>query len=71
MILICNNPDGVAATLDELPDVTNPISQARLVMLRPQVDSGHADELVGSEIWQESTALLAAAVERPSLKLDG
>jgi len=71
MILICNNPDGVAATLDELSDVTNPISQARLVMLRPQVDFGHADELVGSPIWQESTELLAVAVQRPPLKLDG
>lgn len=71
MILICNNPDGVAETLAELEAITNPISHARLVTLRPHPLPWQGQDLHGTEAWNESVELLAAAVERPSLELDG
>lgn len=71
MALICNNPQGVTDTLAELEPVTNPISHARLVTLRPRPLTGQGERLHATAVWNESVEQLASAVERPALKLDG
>jgi beta-N-acetylhexosaminidase len=75
MILICNNPQAVAATLAHLEEFKQPASQARLVALRPSVEAAGGSQ-VGSRVWRESVDTLLAAVgspppEPPPLKLDG
>lgn len=71
MILICNNPEGVAETLAELQAIANPVSQARLVTLRPSPVPWETATLRESDTWREAIDLLAAAVDPPTLQLDG
>ena len=71
MALICNNPDGVAQTLDALGDFGNPASQARLVAMRPHAASASARALRQTDEWNNAVSRLAEAAEIPPLELDG
>lgn len=71
MALICNDPEAVAQTLEELGDLGNPTSLARLVMMRP-----HSAELDGGALrdtpeWRAVVAQIDKASARPPLVLDG
>ncbi|MGI9308661.1 MAG: beta-N-acetylhexosaminidase [Gammaproteobacteria bacterium] len=69
MALICNNPAAVAATIDHMNTYLGAASYARLAAMRPL--QPQADEAYGSSHWQETIDTLRAALERPSLTLDG
>lgn len=71
MALICNDPDAVAATLDELEELGDPTSLARLVMMRPHL--AEHDSLVARETpeWRATVEQIEKASARPTLVLDG
>ncbi len=74
MALICNDPDGVEATLDALRGRQDPVSQARLVMLRRRAPIGvelaaaHG-EFRETPAWRHAVAALDRAQARPGLTL--
>jgi beta-N-acetylhexosaminidase len=70
MALVCNNPAAATAALAALAGYSNPASHARLVALRaaPRQAPG---PLAEDPRWQQATAQLAAALERPALDLRG
>lgn len=69
MVLICNNRDAVLQTLKALKDVSDPVSQVRLIRLH-----AHAmlslENLLASTEWQSSVEAIARTREPPPLKLD-
>lgn len=71
MALICNDPDAVAQTLDELQELGDPTSLARLVMMRPHL--AERDSLVARDTpeWRATVAQIETASARPTLVLDG
>jgi beta-N-acetylhexosaminidase len=71
MALICNNPDGVALTLDKLQYPANPPSQSRLVAMRPGRGRIETGDMRATEGWRTAVAAIRDAVERPVLELDG
>lgn len=71
MALICNNPDAVTETLEELGDVRNPAGQARLIALRPHPVPWSGSSLRETDQWKNAVAKLSEAEERPPLELDG
>ncbi len=71
MAIICNNPDAVVESLAELDEIGDPVSQARLVALRPQVVPVKNQVLRETETWRTAVNELTDAAGRPSLKLDG
>jgi beta-N-acetylhexosaminidase len=71
MALICNNPDAVAQTLNEIGELQNPVGQGRLVALRPHVPAWAGTPLRETEEWKRTVEILAAADEPPPLQLDG
>lgn len=72
MALVCNDPAAAALALAGLQGYSNPAAHARLVAMRARPPQGRGlDELrLGAE-WRRATALLAAALGRPSLELHG
>lgn len=70
MVLVCNDPAAADAARAALSGAVEPASQARLVGLRPQ-RPGAGSAPRGSPEWQQVTARLAAALERPGFSLDG
>jgi beta-N-acetylhexosaminidase len=71
MALICNNPEAVAQTLEHMGDIGNPVGQARLIALRPQVPAWAGSALRTTDTWKNTVEALARADEPPPLKLDG
>lgn len=71
MALICNNPEGIRATLDELPAVGNPVSAGRLAAMRPAPLPWDGERLTDTIEWQAAVAALVDAAETPALELDG
>ncbi len=71
MALICNNPDGVRETLDQLSDIDNPVGAGRLAALRPTAMPWAGQRLRDTADWKQAVAVLKAAVDAPELKLDG
>ena len=71
MALICNNPDAVAQSLDELGDIRYPASQARLAAMRPHADAVLASGIRQTPEWENAVSQLAVAAETPALELDG
>ncbi|HSG63775.1 MAG TPA: beta-N-acetylhexosaminidase [Gammaproteobacteria bacterium] len=70
MVLLCNRPDEIPATIERLNRVSSPPSQLHLVRLRGQQPAAW-DALRASPAWQEAYQAVAALVEKPSLKLEG
>ena len=58
-------------SLAELDEIGDPVSQARLVALRPQVVPVKNQVLRETETWRTAVNGLTDAADRPSLKLDG
>jgi len=71
MALICNDPDAVARTLDELGDLGDPASLARLVAMRPHPLDRDEPRLRETPEWRAVVARVEKALARPSLVLDG
>jgi len=71
MALICNDPEAVAQTLDELEDLGNPTSLARLVAMRPHAVDREGPALRDTREWRAVVAQVEKASARPSLVLDG
>jgi beta-N-acetylhexosaminidase len=71
MALICNDPDAVGRTLDELSQLGNPTSLARLAAMRPQAPQVEGPALRDTPEWQAVVARIERAAARPSLVLDG
>jgi len=71
MALICNDPEAVARTLDELEDLGNPTSLARLAAMRPHFVDREGPGLRDTQEWRAVVAQIEKASARPSLVLDG
>jgi beta-N-acetylhexosaminidase len=74
MALVCNNPEAVAATLEDLRGYQNPAGHARLVAMRAHAHRQPGPGLRASPDWQRASALLADALThpvRPTLHLNG
>jgi len=71
MALICNDPEAVARTLDELEDLGNPTSLARLAAMRPHAVEREGPVLRDTGEWRAVVAQIEKASARPSLVLDG
>ena len=69
MILICNNPEASASVIEQLGEVSNPVSQLRLARMHGKP---HADwqTLRASQAWQQATELLRAYEPEPLLDMD-
>ena len=65
MVLVCNNPDGAAETLDALAGYESPASQMRLARLhgRNAVDR---HDLHGSEEWRRTARRIADFEQAPA-----
>lgn len=72
MALICNDPEAVDMTLKSMGDMGNPVSQTRLVTMRPQpAEISDSQLLHDNAQWQSAIASLEAALARPELTLNG
>ena len=71
MALVCTDPAGAAAALEALAGYRDPVAHARLVALRPDPARHVGGPLAADARWQQATAQLAAAFERPPLDLHG
>ena len=70
LVLVCNAPEQVPATLDALQGFVDPAAQVRLMRLRgrKRIDW---DELHRSEEWRRACERLRPLTGRPELTLDG
>jgi beta-N-acetylhexosaminidase len=71
MALICNDPDAVARTLDELDDIGDPASLARLVAMRPHLIEREGLLARETPEWRATVDEIEKASARPTLVLDG
>jgi beta-N-acetylhexosaminidase len=71
MALICNNPEAVLQTLDEIGALEVPASQVRLVAMRARTPSWSGSALQDTPEWQTATARIAELDGRPVLNLHG
>lgn len=70
MILLCNNREAVDPVLRVLADYDEPVSHGRLAAMRADLTRYRAAPR-GSKDWVAACARLTAALERPTLVLDG
>lgn len=71
MALICNNPDAAAEVVAGLAQDSGPASHGRLVALRAHRPEWEPGRLHASAPWQQASATLESALDRPELTLDG
>lgn len=71
MVLICNNPDGVAAAIDALRGYQNPAGHARLVAMRRHAGQRPEPGLRADPRWQRASALLTEALAGATLDPHG
>jgi beta-N-acetylhexosaminidase len=69
LVLLCNSPEQVEATLTSLEGYVSPPGQLRLMRLRGQ---SHCDwsQLRETKQWQQACRRIAALGERPTLRLE-
>ena len=70
MVLVCNAPGEIPATIDALAEHVSPSSQLHLIRLRGR-HRGDWDSLRASESWQEARRQVAQLTARPDLELEG
>ena len=70
MVLVCNAPGEIPATIDALADYVSPSSQLHLIRLRGRHREDW-DSLRSSEAWQGACQQVAQLTERPGLELEG
>lgn len=70
MVLVCNAPAEIPATIDALADYVNPSSQLHLIRLRGRHREDW-DSLRSSEAWREAHREVVRLTARPELELEG
>jgi len=70
IVLVCNNRQGASDVLDALKGYSNPATHARLAAMRADFRR-YAKSPRGSGDWQQAVGRLQAALEPPTLTLDG
>lgn len=69
MVLVCNNPDGAAETLERLATYSDPVSQSRMARMHGRKKYTF-DQLKEDSRWHGALEKLALLSEEPSLSLD-
>jgi len=70
MVLLCNSPADVPATIERLNGLVRPASQLRLMRLRGERPTDWAT-LRASQRWQAARQLVDALLAQPTLELEG
>jgi beta-N-acetylhexosaminidase len=70
VLAICNDRSGVLATLEELADESDPLSQVRLVRLHGRPAALSREALATLPRWQECRDAVDHCRDAPQLRLD-
>lgn len=70
VVLLCNSPEDVPATIERLNGMARPASQLRLMRLRGELHSAWTT-VRASQRWQAARQLVEALLAQPTLELEG